>query len=477
MIFGLFKKDQIADTVFINAKIYTQDADMPWVEAVACKDGKIIYVGNSQDAEQFIGSDTYVVDLKDKYMLPGLINTHSHPALRVFQDTYISISENYDIDDVLGMMSDYIADNSEQDVYFGYGFASKLLKGLSQEEASAKLDEVCNDKPIMLLSICEGVLWINNFALEQVKTAAEEDGQQMISLDYFLQVMAPFDYEEIQNKIVELASDYCSKGFTSIFNAGVPEFMDNIYQDVIITMHQQDMIKQRCFGSLLVTRNIKPEFVAKKLMQKKTKTTELDDYVQCNTLKFSLRREEAFEGITSENSKKMMINASERGFNVHIDALDQKAFRESMENITAVRNAGHRKNNFVVACDEDLRKDSEDFCLDEMCLDNVFFQPSTNCESSNEYAAIEGATSVEEIVDRFTIDAAISLGVSDKLGSIETGKFADFSIFEENPFDVIKPSMFKKLLADMTVVAGQVVYDEEEDSMQEWYDLMSGMQL
>lgn len=477
MIFGLFKKDQTADTVFVNGNIYTQDADMPWAEAVACKDGEIIYVGNSQEAERFTGSDTYVVDLAGKYVLPGLINTHSHPALRIFEDTYTSIPENQDMDDILGMMSDCILNNPEEKIYFGYGFAPKVLNGLTQEEASAKLDEVCLDKPVMLLSNDEGALWVNNYALEQAKTAAQEDGILNISLDYFLQVVAPFDYEELQNKTVGLASEYCSRGFTSIFNAGAPEFMDNFYQDVIINMHQQDMIKQRYFGSFRVARNVKPEAVINHLMQKKTKTTELDDYIHCNNLKITISREEDSQGISAENLRKFMEQACDRGFDVHVDVLDRKAFMECMESITAIRNAGYRKNNFIIACEEEIRKGNEGFCLEEMCLDNVFFQPSTRCESSNEYAAIEGTSSVEEILDRFTMDAAVSLGVSDKLGSIEVGKYADFAVFEENPFDVMKPAMFKKLSADMTILAGRVVYDVEEDNMQGWYDLMSGMQL
>lgn len=477
MIFGLFKKDQTADTVFVNGNIYTQDADMPWAEAVACRDGEIIYVGNSQEAEKFVGSDTYVVDLAGKYMLPGLINTHSHPALRVFEDTYIPIPENDDIDDVLGMMSDYIFNNPEEQIYFGYGFGNNILKELTQEEATAKLDGVCMDKPIMLLSNGEGVLWVNNCALEQARAAAQEDGILNISLEYFLQAVGPFDYEELQNKTVELASEYCSKGFTSIFNAGTPEFMDNFYQDVIINMHQQEMMKQRYFGSLRVVRNIKPEAIIDRLMQKKTKTTELDDYIHCNNLKITIRREEESQGISTENLRVLMEQACDRGFDIHVDVLDRKAFTECMESITVVRNAGYRKNNFIIACDEEVRNGNEEFCLEEMNLDNVFFQNSTICEPSNEYVAIEGASSVEEILDRFTMDAAVSLGISDKLGSIEVGKFADFAIFEENPFDVIKPSLFKKLSADMTVLAGHVVYDVEEDNMQEWYNLMSGMQL
>ncbi|WP_312352984.1 amidohydrolase family protein [Aminipila sp.] len=477
MIFGLFKKNQTADTVFVNGNIYTQDADLPWAEAVACKDGKIVYVGNSQEAEQFTGPETNVLDLEGKYMLPGFINTHSHPSIRIFEDAYISIPEEYDIDEVLGLISDYIFNNPEEETYFGYGFGPNLLKELTQEEASEKLDEVCSDKPIMLLSLGEGVFWVNNCALGQARAAAQEDGVLRISIDYFLQVVNPFNFEELQNKTLELASEYCSRGFTSIFNAGATEFMDNIYEEAIITMNQQDMIKQRYFGSFPVERNTKAQNVMNKLMQKRTNTTELDDFVHCNTLKINLRREDEFKGIESENLKQLIEEASERGFDVHIDPLDYKAFRECMEIITAVRNAGYRKNHFIVACDESLRKDSEGFSLDEMCLDNVYFQPSTKCDPLDEYGALEGSTSVEEIIDRLTMDAAVSLGISDKLGSIEAGKRADFTVYEENPFEVIKPSLFKKLSAEMTVIEGQIVYDAEEDNMQEWYNLMSGMQL
>lgn len=477
MIFGLFKKNQMADIVFENAKVYTQDADIPWTEAVACKDGKIIYVGNSEDVKEFLGPETEVIDLEGKYMLPGFINTHSHPVLRAFQDAYIPILERHNIDDILEILSGFILDNPEKEAYFAYGFNSKLLKGITQEEASKKLDEISTEKPIMLLSSGEAALWINNCALDQVKATAQEDGVAMITLPYCLQVIAPFDYEEIQNKIIELASEYCSKGFTSVFNVGAPEFMDNIYQDVIITMLQQDMIKQRYFGSLKLERNVKSETVIKKLMQKKTNTMELDDYVHCNTLKIILRTDEGVESIESENLKSILIDASDRGFDIHIDVLDYKAFIICMENITDVRNSGYKKNNFIVACEPELRRDSEGFSLDEMCTDNVFFQTSSNCEPDNEYSSIEGVSSIEEIVDILTIDAAIALGVNGKLGSIEIGKYGDFAIFDENPFDLMKPTLFKKLQADMTVVAGNVVYDVEEDNMQEWYDIMSGMQL
>ena len=48
MAFGFFKKSETADTIFMGGRIYTQDSNLPWAEAVACKDGRVIAVGASR---------------------------------------------------------------------------------------------------------------------------------------------------------------------------------------------------------------------------------------------------------------------------------------------------------------------------------------------------------------------------------------------------------------------------------------------
>jgi hypothetical protein len=477
MIFGLFKKDETADLVFVNGRVYTQNADMPWAEAVACKGSDIIYVGNSGDADSFVGADTCVIDMKGGFMLPGLINTHSHPALRVFEEAYISFLQEMDLDEVQGSLSDYILDNPEKEMYFGYGFEGSLLKGMEAEAARLLLDEINNEKPIVLLSAGEETLWINNCALDAVKAAAEEDGLSQITKTYLMHVLGPFDYDEILNKVVLLASEYCDKGFTSIFSAGAPEFMEEVYQDILLSMLQQEVLKQRNFGSLQILRDSTPIRAINRLIEKRTNTTELNGLINCDTLKLVVRSSKKALSISPRNLKELMLEASERSFNIHIDVEDKEGFQECMKAISEVRDSGYRKNIFTVACDTELYVSDQEFSLDDMNCDNVFFQPPTLCEPSDEYAAVDGAASVTEIIDRFTIDAAIALGVNDKIGSIEKGKLADLVIFEENPFDVMKPSLFKKLSASMTIVNGEIAYDSEEDSMQEWYDLMSSQQL
>ena len=47
-------------------------------EAIAIKDGEILWTGDGADAERFISKDTKVVDLGGKTVLPGLIDMHVH---------------------------------------------------------------------------------------------------------------------------------------------------------------------------------------------------------------------------------------------------------------------------------------------------------------------------------------------------------------------------------------------------------------
>ena len=60
-----------ADTVFLGGHVYTVDADRSWAEAVAVADGRIVYVGDSDGAEDLVGSRTRVIDLDGRMLLPG----------------------------------------------------------------------------------------------------------------------------------------------------------------------------------------------------------------------------------------------------------------------------------------------------------------------------------------------------------------------------------------------------------------------
>jgi predicted amidohydrolase YtcJ len=63
--------------------------------------------------------------------------------------------------------------------------------------------------------------------------------------------------------------------------------------------------------------------------------------------------------------------------------------------------------------------------------------------------------SLEKAMRMITIDAAYTLGVEDKIGTISAGKFADFAVLEEDPFEV-SPDHIRDVGVFATVSGGSV---------------------
>lgn len=68
-----------ADLLLMNGRIATQDARRSVVQALAIKDGLIHATGNNVAVAAFSGPTTTIVQLNGRTVIPGLIDSHSHP--------------------------------------------------------------------------------------------------------------------------------------------------------------------------------------------------------------------------------------------------------------------------------------------------------------------------------------------------------------------------------------------------------------
>ncbi|MBR5000937.1 MAG: amidohydrolase, partial [Firmicutes bacterium] len=59
------------DTLYINGKIFTSDDAAPFVEAMAVKDGKILWTGKTSEAA--MGEAAGLVDLEGRCVVPGFV--------------------------------------------------------------------------------------------------------------------------------------------------------------------------------------------------------------------------------------------------------------------------------------------------------------------------------------------------------------------------------------------------------------------
>jgi hypothetical protein len=80
--------------VLYNGQVLTMDREQPpihVVQAVALREGRILAVGGDDRILRLAGPDTTRVNLEGRAIIPGVIDTHSHPnsyALRHYADEY-----------------------------------------------------------------------------------------------------------------------------------------------------------------------------------------------------------------------------------------------------------------------------------------------------------------------------------------------------------------------------------------------------
>jgi predicted amidohydrolase YtcJ len=71
-------KNQPADMIITNAKIWTGNSVQPFAEAMAVSGDTVLAVGSAREIMKFRNSGTEVSDLEGKFVTPGFIDSHIH---------------------------------------------------------------------------------------------------------------------------------------------------------------------------------------------------------------------------------------------------------------------------------------------------------------------------------------------------------------------------------------------------------------
>lgn len=96
---GALEGNLAPDLVLVNGRVLTQDDDLPTAEAFATKGGRFLAVGDTRDVSNLIAQGrTSVIDAAGMTVLPGLIDSHSHPS-------GVGLSELKDVNTNLGSIA------------------------------------------------------------------------------------------------------------------------------------------------------------------------------------------------------------------------------------------------------------------------------------------------------------------------------------------------------------------------------------
>lgn len=157
--------NQTAELIFINGSVYTVDQDRSKAEAVAVKDGKILYVGDDKGAAAFKGTDTRVIDLQGKMLMPGFIDSHAHAYLMAESLFWLDLTNYSTLEEYQQAIKEYVKEHPDHKQLRGVGWKRDLIEasGLTPKEW---LDRVVPDIPAVFISSSHHDLWVNSKALE-----------------------------------------------------------------------------------------------------------------------------------------------------------------------------------------------------------------------------------------------------------------------------------------------------------------------
>ncbi len=381
---ALATASKAADTVFIDARAYTVNEQQPWAQAVAVKDGEIVFVGSNEGANTLIGQHTEVTDLDGKMLLPGFIDTHAHPTLAAMMSDSLELDFNDDEVTWLAQIKEYVADNPNKPAYTGFGFyASSFKSGLPHK---GQLDAIESDKPIILIDAGGHTAWVNSKALELAGIDKntpdpipgshfyQRDGQgnptgYCLESQSFLPMLAPFAKVD---SIVESAPEVLwlmnSAGLTTVFDAGMMGFEQqgfSAYQ----TLEKRGELPLRLVGSYMVQNpNVVPKAIAEFKRLKKEFASDLispsvikihnDGTKEALTAAMSedYSNDKGNKGATLLGPKALTAFVKDinlEGIDIHIHAIGDLAISEALDAFEAARlEAPDQGNRFSIAHNE-----------------------------------------------------------------------------------------------------------------------------
>jgi predicted amidohydrolase YtcJ len=370
------EKADAADLALTGGKIYTVDSGRSWAEAVAIRDGRIVFVGTNEDAKAHIGKDTKVVELDGRMVVPGFQDVHIHPISAGVEANACDLNALATVDEYIAAIKKYAEANPDEPWITGGGWLMSAFGpgGIARREL---IDAVVPDRPVYLSSTDGHTVWVNSKALEiagitnetpdpadgridrdpktgaaigslqegasslvAAKKPAATDAQREAGLRYAIKMLNGFGITAIQDANVD---EDDLRAYRKLDNAGeLPlRVVGSIWWERDQGIEQiEDMKRLR---SEFTKGHIDAGTV--KIMQDGV----MENYTAAMLEPYLLPGKKNVRGIPMvepEKLKEAVTRLDAEGFQVHFHAIGDAAVRQSLDAVAAARAAngdqGHR---------------------------------------------------------------------------------------------------------------------------------------
>jgi predicted amidohydrolase YtcJ len=177
-----------ADLVLTGGRIVTVDEAAPEVQALAARDGRIIFVGSDADVDAFIGSGTEVLDLGGRLAIPGFIEGHAH-YMDVGRSTLqLNLMDVTNWDEVVSMVAEAVAEAEPGELITGRGWHQEKWDRRPEPNVDglpthASLSAISPQNPVLLTHASGHATFANAKAMELAgitSATSDPDGGEIV---------------------------------------------------------------------------------------------------------------------------------------------------------------------------------------------------------------------------------------------------------------------------------------------------------
>ncbi len=252
--------DGPADLIVTAAHIWTGDPANPRAEAVASREGTIVFVGSKQDAARFKGPNTVEVDRPDGLAIPGLIDAHAHLTDLGAEREQVDLRGVDTPQEVAAKVAERIKKDPGAGWIIGRSWDQSLWPGGEFSDASV-LDRVARDRPVWLIRVDGHAGWANSAALKRAgitkQSEPPSDGQIVKrkdgtpsgflvdgAMDAVWKVVPPPSKAAIARRILAAQEVCFENGLTMVHDASLSAEEIEVFRD----LDKSGKLKLRVYG-------------------------------------------------------------------------------------------------------------------------------------------------------------------------------------------------------------------------------------
>ena len=254
-----------ADLVLYNTTIYTSNTDQWTAEAVASKDGQIVFVGSNSEAEEYMCGSAQALDLEGRTVYAGFTDSHQHLEGVGRRTKTLSLFGIPTLQETVQTIEDWAANIPDGDWVQGRGWIEREWTDEQRFLNKYDVDRFTADKPLFMPRADGVSALVNTKAMELAGVTREtpdpEGGRFERELDgtptgyvlanamnVFREILPPETDAYLKDNLLRGLRANASLGWTQTQDAGMSYRLVGLMKEI----HEEGNMAHRVYAAIPV---------------------------------------------------------------------------------------------------------------------------------------------------------------------------------------------------------------------------------